>query len=93
VNSRVYDAIAAGCLVLTNNGRGAAETFEGLLPVYTDRESLTELLKLYLGDETLRQKKVQEMQRFVLANHTYELRAAQLEEMLREYRTEGEEKA
>ena len=93
VNSRVYDAIAAGCLVLTNNGRGAAETFEGLLPVYTDRESLTELLKLYLGDETLRQKKVQELQRFVLANHTYELRAAQLEEMLREYRTEGEEKA
>ena len=93
VNSRVYDAIAAGCLVLTNNERGAAETFKGLLPTYTDETSLTEKLKLYLGDEALRKGKVRELQQLVLTEHTYGKRAMQLEEMLREYRAEEEEKA
>ena len=91
MNSRVYDALAAGCLVLTNNKRGAEETFDGLLPVYTDKSSLTEMLKEYLGDETLRKEKAEVLRRFVLANHTYEKRAARLEKILLEYRAEGGE--
>ena len=83
VNSRVYDALAAGCLVLTNNELGAKETFGGLLPTFRDRESLTAALNLYLGNEELRRRKVRELRAFVLENHTYDLRAKQLLSILR----------
>ena len=88
VNSRVFDALAAGCLVLTNNEVGAAETFEGLLPVYRDRESLEKLLKQYLEDEQARLGKVSELRAFVLEKHTYEIRAEKLAEIIRAWRAE-----
>ena len=88
VNSRVFDALAAGCLVLTNNGTGARETFEGRLPVFRDRESLETLLKQYLGDEEARQRKISELRAFVLENHTYEIRAKKLTEIIQAWRAE-----
>ncbi|MBR6442357.1 MAG: glycosyltransferase [Clostridia bacterium] len=88
VNSRVFDALAAGCLVLTNNAVGAAETFEGRLPVYRDRESLEKLLKQYLEDGQARQEKVRELRAFVLEKHTYGIRAEQLAEIIRAWRAE-----
>ena len=89
VNSRVYDAIAAGCLVLTNNAVGAAETFEGKLPVYHDRASLKEQLILYLEDEALRKSRVRELQELVFRHHTYDLRAELLLRLIGR-RKEGE---
>ena len=79
VNSRVFDALAAGCLVLTNNGPGARETFEGKLPVFTDRASLQALLRRYLEDEEARREKVRELSALVRKRHTYALRAQALE--------------
>ena len=89
VNSRVYDALAAGCLVLTNNAVGAAETFEGRLPVFRNREELEALLKHYLGDDRARAEKVGELRLFVLEKHTYDIRAEKLEEAVRAWRAEG----
>ncbi len=86
VNSRVFDALAAGCLVLTNNEAGARETFEGKLPVFRNREELEALLKQYLEDEAARQDKVAELRRFVLERHTYGIRAKELTELIREWR-------
>ena len=86
VNSRVYDALAAGCLVLTNNERGAEETFGGRLPVFRDRASLKEALEKYLGNEELRKAGARELRVFVLENHTYDLRAERLLAILREQR-------
>ena len=83
VNRRVFDALAAGCLVLTNNEAGAKETFEGKLPVFQNREELETLLKQYLENEDARQKKVEELRRFVLEKHTYEMRAAELEKLIK----------
>lgn len=78
VNSRVYDALAAGCLVLSNNERGARETFRGMLPTFHDQASLREQLERYLSDDALRKATVEKLQRFVAENHTYEIRAEQL---------------
>ena len=47
VNSRVYDALAAGRLVLTNGAKGAEETFRGLLPVFRTAEEFREKLRYY----------------------------------------------
>ena len=86
VNSRVFDALAAGCLVLTNNEKGAAETFHGLLPAFSSGESLKQLLTLYLENDELRRAKVRELRAFVLNHHTYDHRAEQLAALLEEIR-------
>ena len=39
VNSRVFDALAAGALVVTNGELGSTEVFEGKLPVYRSRQN------------------------------------------------------
>ena len=85
VNSRVFDALAAGSLVLTNNEAGAKETFHGLLPTFSSRETLNEALRSYLENEDLRKRKVQELRSFVLENHTYDIRAEQLLIILKDH--------
>lgn len=75
VNSRVYDALAAGALVVTNGRSGSDDVFEGKLPVYSSPQELEELLWTYLGDETARLAKVAELQSLVQKRHTYQARA------------------
>lgn len=75
VNSRVFDALAAGALVLTNGQQGAFEAFDGLLPVYGSAEELRALLERYLGDEPARLALVAELRRRVLEEHSYDIRA------------------
>lgn len=82
VNSRVFDALASGALVLTNGFLGAQETFGGELPTYSNSNELKEKLVYYLDNEDERTKKVNELRRFVLENHTYDNRAEEITEIL-----------
>lgn len=75
VNSRVFDAILAGALVITNGREGANTLFAGLLPTFSTIQELEDLLWTYLGDEAARLEKVRQLRQFVLQNHTYQLRA------------------
>lgn len=72
VNARVFDAIAAGALVISDNVIGSQEIFDGLLPTYTNRQDLRSALDRYLGDDDLRKKTVAQLRERVLANHTYD---------------------
>ena len=85
VNSRVYDALASGALVLTNGVIGAQETFKGKLPSFNSKEELNELLNYYLANEDERLAKVEELQEMVLKDHTYKNRALKLKEILEEF--------
>lgn len=75
VNSRVFDAIAAGALVMTNSRAASDDAFDGLLPVYTSRESLKALLERYLDDEPARLELVAKLQEIVSTRHRYSHRA------------------
>lgn len=77
-NSRIFDALAAGCLVVTNNDKGAEELFQGLLPVYRDRETLTEVLNYWLTNEDKRKERVQILKDMVVRQHSYAQRAEQI---------------
>ena len=77
VNSRVFDALAAGALVVTNGAEGARAVFGDLLPTYDSPQELEALLHRYLGDETLRRDTVARLRAIVLEDHTYRRRAAQ----------------
>ena len=86
VNSRVFDALACGTLVLTNGKKGAADTFKGKLPVFSTKIELNKLIVHYLSNEDERTAKIKELQKFVLQNHTYNNRADTLREKLEYYR-------
>lgn len=83
VNSRVFDALAAGKLVITNGGLGAQETFEGMLPSFDSTKKFNALIEKYMTNEKAYQKKVHELRKFVLENHTYDIRAEQLLDFLK----------
>lgn len=78
VNSRVFDALTAGALVVTNSRLGSEEVFNGLLPVYCCAEDLKEILTTYLEDESKRQELVRRLQQIVLGHHTYKHRAEKI---------------
>ena len=75
VNSRVFDVIASGTLVITNGTIGANETFNGMLPNFNSKSELNDLIKFYLENDKDRIDKIKKLNDFVLKNHTYEKRA------------------
>lgn len=85
VNSRVFDALAAGDLVLTNGKTGAQETFGGLLPYFESRDELEEKLTYYLEHDNERKKLATQLRQYVLEKHTYKVRAEKLREILSSY--------
>jgi GT2 family glycosyltransferase len=76
INSRVFDALAAGTLVLTNNAEGSVELFDGLLPSYSNREELRGLLDRYLSNSPERDSLVAALRETVLRGHSYPVRQA-----------------
>ena len=85
VNSRVFDTLACGTLIVTNGALGAEETFNGKLPVFKSKKELNHLIKFYLSNDDERNRKIRELQRYVLDKHTYINRALKVREILEEY--------
>jgi O-antigen biosynthesis protein len=77
LNSRVFDALATGALVITDNPDGSAEFFDGRLPAATTSQELRTALDHYLGDDDARTELVTELRERVLAEHSYRRRAEQ----------------
>ena len=85
VNSRVFDGIASGALVITNSQKSSDEGFRGRLPVYKSVDELYKLIDYYLKHEDERIKLTNELRFMVLERHTYQIRADQLIKILTEY--------
>lgn len=85
VNSRVFDALAAGALVLTNGREGVEEIFGDELPTYDGRAELSSLLRTYLEDDAARTARQRSLQAKVLESHTYLHRAREFREVLRSF--------
>jgi O-antigen biosynthesis protein len=85
VNSRVYDAIACGALILTNGQKGSKETFNDKLPVFESKKELKYLINYYLSNNSERMDKVKELQKFVFEKHTYDNRAKKLKQTLEQF--------
>jgi GT2 family glycosyltransferase/spore maturation protein CgeB len=84
VNARVFDALAAGALVLSNCETGLREIFDEEFPVWDSRQSLREQLDALLGDDERRAALAKRYRSMVLAEHTYAHRANQIATALRE---------
>jgi spore maturation protein CgeB len=82
VNSRVFDALAAGSLVITDNVLGARELFGEALPAADDPDGIVSLARHYLDRPDERRRLATELRATVLERHTYARRAEQLREVL-----------
>ena len=87
VNSRVFDALASGTLVITNGETGAKEVFGDLLPVYYTHDELKTLMDKYINDNTARLNLIENLRNEVLEKHTYNHRARELQKILLDYRS------
>ena len=74
-NSRVFDALAAGCLVITNSQSVSDEVFDGLLPVYQSPEHLCELALYYTNNLEVCQSLQIKLRNIVIKQHCYRHRA------------------
>jgi len=77
VNSRVFDALASGALVISNGKLGNVDAFGGLLPTYQDAEDLRKLIRYYMENEVERNNLVHKLRKVVHEKHTYSIRADQ----------------
>jgi len=82
VNSRVFDALASGVLVITNGELGAKEVFGPLLPAYDGVDDLKTKLSFYLENEAARVDLAGKLQAQVLGVHTYRHRAREFKQLL-----------
>lgn len=83
MNSRVFDAIAAGTLVVTNNEIGARELFDDDFPTWTDPASLVGVVDGLLADPARRHDLAARYAAIVRERHTYDRRAGELKAHLR----------
>jgi len=83
VNSRVYESLACGAVVITNASVGLHESGLADVPVYEDAEQLDDLIHRFLADPIEMQKLGQRLQDEVLARHTYAERAAEFDRFRR----------
>lgn len=81
-NSRVFDALAAGCLVITNSQTVSDEIFAGELPVYGKADELQDALTYYLVNPDARSRLVARLRSRVIREHGYAQRAVALYSLL-----------
>ena len=81
VNSRVFDALACGALVVTNDAEGVAGVFGNGFPTWSDAASLQAHAEIATGDSAKARELVRPLRRVVLAEHTYARRARQVRDV------------
>lgn len=82
VNARVFDALAAGATVVSDNPVGVRELFGDRFPVWQDGRDLADHLQLGREAPQAATQRAAELRRVVLDDHTYERRAEQLRDAL-----------
>jgi spore maturation protein CgeB len=82
VNSRLFDAVAAGAVVITDNAAGARELFGVDLPAWSDAADLEAGVRTLLADRPAAEARMAPAREAVLAGHTYAHRATEVRDYL-----------
>eukprot|EP01038_Epipyxis_sp_PR26KG_P004819 gene4819-6754_t len=90
VNSRVFDALASGLLVISNGVSGIQSIFTKDLmapftpPVFETGEELEKLIDHYLSRDDERNAMINKMHQIVIKYHTYDIRSKELVSLVKE---------
>jgi O-antigen biosynthesis protein len=87
VNSRVFDALAAGAVVVSSGEIGVHGLFDAEFPTWSDASSLQDLVDDILANRDGYRERAASYRERVLAEHTYDVRAATLRAALRDWAT------
>ncbi len=85
INEAVFDAIASGCLVITNNKHIDVAAFDGLLPTYETEDKLKDLIEFYSNNDRARDGLVSRLQAIVQNRHSYDHRAQHFRAILTDF--------
>jgi spore maturation protein CgeB len=80
MSNRLYDAVACGAFVISDDVDGIKEEFGGAVVTYRDAAELDALIERYLGDPVERGRLAERGRRIVVARHTFDQRARVLHE-------------
>jgi GT2 family glycosyltransferase len=75
VANRLFDVLASGGVVLSDDVDGLPELFDDLVPTYSDARELESQLRILLADASLRRRLSAEGRQVVLSGHTLDHRA------------------
>ena len=78
ISNRIYDALACGAFVLSDDVPGLTDEFDGGIAVYCDKAGLREAIERYLDEPARRREAAERGRSAVLERHTFERRAAAL---------------
>ena len=84
IANRLFDVLASGGVVLSDDVSGLAELFGDLIPTYSDAGEMESQLRILLADAPLRRRLAAEGRQVVLSQHTLEHRARTWLELLDE---------
>lgn len=82
-NSRLFDALSCGALVVSNTSNGLAELGLDELPTYSGPEDLARVIGTLRESTEETAARTERLRAVVLERHTYEVRAAFVSELLR----------
>jgi len=82
VANRLFDVLASGGVVLSDEVTGLQEVFGELVPTYSDARELESQLRILLGDSGLRRRLAAEGRQIVMSGHTLDHRARQWLDLL-----------
>lgn len=75
IPNRIYDALASGAFVLSDDIVGLEREFDGAVVAYHDRTELRSAVERYLADPAARRELAERGRAVVLARHTFAQRA------------------
>ena len=75
IANRLFDVLASGGVVLSDDVGGLHQLFDDLVPTYSDARELESQLRILLADASLRRRLAAEGRQVVLSGHTLDHRA------------------
>lgn len=82
-SNRLFDALACGAFIISDDIPSANDLFKNNIVTYKDSKDLDEKIEFYLNHKSERDKKRKAGREIVLANHTFDNRADEIIETLK----------
>lgn len=84
-SNRLFDALACGTFVISDNIKSANELFEGTIVTYDSVEDLDKKIKYFLNNDAEREYLAKKGQELVLRKHTFDNRVDEILDTISEY--------
>lgn len=86
VSNRIFDGLASGAFIISDEFEDSKKLFGDFLVTYSDKKQLKKLIDYYIENEDERIEKARMGRKIVLNNHTFEKRAEEILELIKNFK-------